>query len=144
MSVTSGVRTEAKFGKVRKGNYSAAAAAGPDAGKDWGREEKGVTEDEIVGWHHRLNGHEAEQAPGDGEGQWSLVCCSPRGRKELDTTERLNLHSSSILSRMCSQGDSSVSHHDPDLSTKHQEGSISASARWQAANDNQQTPVNLT
>ena len=54
----------------------------PDAGKDWRSEEKGSTEDEIVGWHHRLNGHEFEQAPGDGEGQGSLACCSPWGRKE--------------------------------------------------------------
>ena len=51
----------------------------PDAGKDWGQEEKGVTEDEMVGWHHRLNGHEFEQALGDGKGQGSLVCCSPWG-----------------------------------------------------------------
>ena len=50
--------------------------------------EKGMTEDEMVVWHHRLNGHEFEQALADGEGQGSLVCCSPRGRKELDTTER--------------------------------------------------------
>ena len=49
----------------------------PDAGKDWGQEEKGMTEDEIVGWHHWLNGHEFEQASGDGEGQGSLVCCNP-------------------------------------------------------------------
>ena len=49
----------------------------PDAGKDWGQEEKGMTEDETVGWHHQLDGHEFEQAPGDGEGQRSLVCCSP-------------------------------------------------------------------
>ena len=48
----------------------------PDAGKDWGQEEKGTAEDEIVGWHHRLNGHEFEQAPGVGEGQGSLACCS--------------------------------------------------------------------
>ena len=48
----------------------------PDAGKDWGQEEKEITEDEMVGWHHWLNGHEFEQAPGDGEGEWSLVCCS--------------------------------------------------------------------
>ena len=52
---------------------------------------KGATEDEIVGWHHRLNGHEFEQAPGDSEGQGGLVCCSPRGCKELDMTERCNL-----------------------------------------------------
>ena len=53
-------------------------------------EEKGTTEDEMVGWHHRLNGHEFEQASGVGDGQGSLACCSPWGRKELDTTERLN------------------------------------------------------
>ena len=58
-------------------------------GKIEGRR-KGMTEDEMVGWHHQLNGHEFEQAPGDGEGQGSLVCCSPWGRKELDTTEQLN------------------------------------------------------
>ena len=50
-------------------------------------EAKGMTEDEIVGWHHGLNGHEFEQAPGDGEGQGSLVCCSPWGNKESDMTE---------------------------------------------------------
>ena len=49
-----------------------------------------MTEDDMVGWHHRLNGHEFEQAPGDGEGQGSLECCSPWGRKELDTAEQLN------------------------------------------------------
>jgi len=48
-----------------------------------------MTEDEMVGWHHQLNGHELEQIPGVGEGQGSLVCCSPWGHKELDTTERL-------------------------------------------------------
>ena len=58
----------------------------PEAGKRSVQEEKGVTEDEMVGWHHRLNGHEFEQAPGDSEGQGSLACCSPRGCKELDMT----------------------------------------------------------
>ena len=53
----------------------------PEAGKDW-RQEKGTTEDKMVGWHHWLNGHESEQAPGDGEGQRSLACCSPWGQKE--------------------------------------------------------------
>ena len=62
----------------------------PDAGKDGGQEEKGTTEDEMVGWHHQLNGHEFEQALGDGEGQGGLVCCGSWGRKELDITERLN------------------------------------------------------
>ena len=50
----------------------------------------GTTEDEMAGWHHRLDGHEFAQAPGVGDGQGGLVCCSPRGRKELDPTERLN------------------------------------------------------
>ena len=62
----------------------------PDAGKELRQEEKGTTEDETVGWHHRLNGHEFEQAPGVGDGQGSLACCRPWGRKESDTTEWLN------------------------------------------------------
>ena len=49
-----------------------------------------MTEDEMVGWHHRLNRHEFEQAPGTGDGQGSLACCSPWGHKELDKTEQLN------------------------------------------------------
>ena len=57
-----------------------------DAGKDWGQEEKGVTEDEMVEWHHRLNRHEFEQTLGDSEGQVSLECSSPWGPKELDVT----------------------------------------------------------
>jgi len=61
-----------------------------DAWKDWRQEEKGATEDEMVGWHHRLNGHKSEQTPEGGEVQGSLVCCSPRSYKELDTTEQLN------------------------------------------------------
>ena len=61
----------------------------PDAGKDWMRE-KGTTKDEMVGWHHRLDGREFEQAPGAGDGQGGLVCCSPWGHKELDVTEWLN------------------------------------------------------
>ena len=62
----------------------------PDAGKDWGQEEKGAAEDEMVGWHHWLNGHDSEQTPGDSKGQGSLGCWSPWDRKELDTTEWLN------------------------------------------------------
>ena len=58
-----------------------------DAGKDWKQEEKGMTEDEMFGWHHQLDGHEFEQAPGVGDGQGSLVCCSPWGHKESDTTD---------------------------------------------------------
>ena len=62
----------------------------PDAGKDWRQEEKGTTEDEMVGWHNQLDWHEFEQALGDGKGQGSLACCSPWGRNESDATERLN------------------------------------------------------
>ena len=68
----------------------------PDARKDWGPEEKGTKEDEMVGWHHWLNGHEFEQTPGLGEGQGSLVCCSPWDHKESDTTEQLNSLSSNF------------------------------------------------
>ena len=57
----------------------------PDAGKDRRQEEKGTTEDEMAGWHHRLDGHEFEQGPGVGDGQGSLACCSPWGRKEVGT-----------------------------------------------------------
>ena len=62
----------------------------PDAGKDWRQEGKGTIEDKMVGWHHQLNGHEFEQALGDGEGQTSLACCNPWGCKELDMTEWLD------------------------------------------------------
>ena len=61
----------------------------PDAGKDWRQEEKGMTEDEIVGWHYWLNRHEFEQVLGVGDGQGSLACCSPWGCKESDMTEQL-------------------------------------------------------
>ena len=62
----------------------------PDAGRDCGQEEKGMTEDEMVGWHHWLDGHEFESTPGVGDGQGGLACCSLWGRKESDTTEQLN------------------------------------------------------
>ena len=62
----------------------------PDARKDGRREEKGTTEDEMVGWHHRLDGREFEQAPGVGDGQGSLACCSPWSCRKLDRTEQLN------------------------------------------------------
>ena len=62
----------------------------PEAGKNWRQEEKGTREDEVVGWHHRLDGHEFEQAPGAGDGQGSLACCSPWDGKESDRTEWLN------------------------------------------------------
>ena len=64
----------------------------PDAGKDWGQEEQGTTEDEMVGWHHQFNGHEFGWTLGVGDGQGGLVCCSSSSwhHKESDTTERLN------------------------------------------------------
>ena len=62
----------------------------PDAGRDWGQEEKGTTEDEMAGWHHWLDGHEFEWTPGVGDGQGGLACCDSWGRKESDTTEQLN------------------------------------------------------
>ena len=61
-----------------------------EAGRDWGQEEKGTREDEMAGWHHRLDGHESEYTPGVGDAQGGLACCSACGRKESDTTERLN------------------------------------------------------
>ena len=62
----------------------------PDTGKNWRQEEKGMTKDDIVGWHHQLNGHEFQQALGVSDGQWSLVCCSPWGRQEFGMIQRLN------------------------------------------------------
>ena len=62
----------------------------PNAGKDWRWEEKGMTEDEMVWWHHWLYGHEFEYAPGVGDGQGGLVCCGPCGHKESDTSEQFN------------------------------------------------------
>ena len=71
----------------------------PDAGRDWGQEEKGMTEDEMAGWHHWLNGHEFEWTPGVGDRQGGLACCSSWGCKESDTTERLNWTEHSTLIR---------------------------------------------
>ena len=62
----------------------------PDAGRDWGQEEKGTTEDEMAGWHHQLDAHEFERTPGVCDGQGGLACCDSWGRKESDTTEQLN------------------------------------------------------
>ena len=77
----------AKMGSVKDRNGMDLTEA---EGKDWRQEEKGTTEDEMVGWHHWLNGHDFEQAPGDDEGQESLGCCSPWGLKEPDMTVGLN------------------------------------------------------
>ena len=61
-----------------------------DAGRDWGQEEKGTTQDDMAGWHHWLDGRESEWTPGDGDGQGALACCDSWGHKGSDTTERLN------------------------------------------------------
>ena len=88
----------------------------PDAGKDW-RQEKEMTEDETAGWHHQLDGHQFEQAPGVGDGQWSLACCSPWGCKELDMIEQLNWTELNWASEQ-----ELVS---PSISLSHQKASIS-------------------
>ena len=62
----------------------------PDAGRDWGQEEKGMTEDEMAGWHHQLDGHEFESTPSIADGEGGLACCDSWGHKELDIPERLN------------------------------------------------------
>ena len=76
--------------KLKLQDFSHLMVKDPDAGNDQRQEEKGMTEDEMVGWHHQLNGHEFEQTLGDGEGQGSLACFSPWGCNQSDTAERLN------------------------------------------------------
>ena len=71
-------------------NWTEGSGKEPDAGRDWGQEEKGTTEDEMAGWHHWLDGRECEWTLGVGDGQGRLACGSPWGHKESDTTERLN------------------------------------------------------
>ena len=78
------------FGHLMGRTESSSVGKDPDARNYWGQEEKGTTEDKMVGRHHWLDGHEFEQAPRIGDGQGSLACCSPCGRKELDTTVGLN------------------------------------------------------
>ena len=68
-----------------------------DSGRDWGQEEKGMTEDEMAGWHHWLNGRESEWTPGVGDGQGGLVCCDSWGCKESDTNEWLNWTETDVL-----------------------------------------------
>ena len=78
------------FGHLRQSQSTWLMRKDPDAGKDWRQEEKGTTEDEMVGWHHWLDRHEFEQAPGVGDGQGSLVCCNPWGQEKSDMTVWLN------------------------------------------------------
>ena len=73
----------------------------PDAGRDWGQEEKGTTEDEMAEWHHRLDAHEFGWTPGAGDGQGGLVCCNSWGHKELDTTQWLNWTELAVINYQC-------------------------------------------
>ena len=76
-----------------------------DAGRDWGQEEKGTTEDEMAGWHHWLDGRECEWTLGVGDGQGGLACCDSQGRKESDTTERLNWTKTHTYYKTCKVND---------------------------------------
>ena len=84
-TVRTGAKAKARISWTHAVNNLAAMSQfigkDPDAGKDWGQEEKGMTEDEVVGWHHWFNGHEFEQTPGDSDRQESLVCCSSWGHR---------------------------------------------------------------
>ena len=73
-----------------------------DAGRDWGQQKKGTTKDEMAGWHHWLDERESEWTPGVGDGQGGLACCDSWGRKESDTTERLNWTELKVLTDFCS------------------------------------------
>ena len=90
----------------------------PDAGKDWRQEEKGMTENEMAGWYHWLHGHEFEKAPGDSEGQGSLVCCSPWGRKESDRTEWLNNSSTEVWTGFRDQQEGSITSLRPEAGSE--------------------------
>ena len=95
----------------------------PDAGKDWRQEEKGTTEDQMVGCHHQLDGHEYEQAPGAGDGQGSLAWCSPWHHKDSDTTEQLKW----TELRQCNN---KLSHHFANKSPSSQSYGFSSSHVW--------------
>ena len=86
-----------------------------DAGRDWGQEEKGTTEDKMAGWHHWLDGHESEWTPGVGDGQGGLACCDSWGRKESDMTERLIWSEATLLNL--------VSHPKGHIMHKHERNS---------------------
>ena len=88
----------------------------PNTGKDWRQAEKGMTEDEMVGWPHWRNAHELEQAPGVGDRQGSLACCSPWGHKESDTTEWLNWTEGKVLFSRDQVVESSENKTDPSCS----------------------------
>ena len=90
----------------------------PDVGKDWGQEKKGTTEDEMVGWHHRFNGHGFGWTPGAGDGQGGLACCSSWGCKESDMTEQLNNSVLMMKTRLSFFQDYSLSSWRPVLESR--------------------------
>ena len=87
--ISPGISLEGMMLKLKLQYFGHLIGKDSDAGRDWGQEEKGTTEDEMAGWHHWLNGRESEWTPGVGDGQGGLACCDSWGLKELDTTERL-------------------------------------------------------
>ena len=93
-----------------------------DAGKDWRQKKKGTTEDEKVRWHRWLNGHEFEQALGDGEGQGSLVCCSPWGHKGSDMTEQLNNKATTQLTASLGKSHNRIFTRRDRIRTRHVNG----------------------
>ena len=104
----------------------------PNAGKDW-RQEKGMTENEMVGWHHQPDGHETEQSPGVGDGQGGLACCSPWDHKKLDTTEWLNW-SSGLLAIKKEQSNTICSNKDWPRDCH---------AEWRKSNSEKQMPYDV-
>ena len=87
--ISPGISLEGMMLKLKLQYFGHLIGKDSDAGRDWGQEKKGTTEDEIAGWHHRLDGCESEWTLGVGDGQGGLVCCDSWRRKESDTTERL-------------------------------------------------------
>ena len=93
MEISHGISLEGLMLKLKLqyfGHLMRRAGKDSDAGRDWGQEEKGMTEDEMAGCHHWLDGRESEWTLGVGDGQWGLACCDSWGHKESDTTEQLN------------------------------------------------------
>ena len=90
LKISPGCSLEGMMLKLKLQYFGHLIGKDSDSGRDWGQEEKGMTEDEMAGWHHRLDGHEFEWIPGDGDGQGGLVCCDSWDRKESDMTEWLN------------------------------------------------------
>ena len=115
----------------------------PDTGKDWRQEEKGTTEDEMVGWHHQLNGHEFEQALGAGDRQGSLACCSPWGHKESDTTDQQQISPKALqdMNQTVLYLDTLVSSNTVERSSEPNSGLNLGFLERTAVNKKQESPV---